>query len=63
MDILHHLVRVVAQGGEAALRAYTRASDAYAEGTVASSVAVWSVGIAVGVVLLEWVVAQRRRGR
>ena len=61
MDIVRHLGSVLVQGSETALRAYTKASDAYAENLLAPSVAVWSVGIAVGLVLLEFVVTWRRR--
>ena len=46
------------QGAQAALQAYTRASDAYTQGFVSPSVALWSVLIAAGVVLLEWLVAR-----
>jgi len=46
------------QGAEAALQAYTRASDAYAQSLVSPSVALWSVLIAAGVVLLEWLLAR-----
>jgi len=46
------------QGAEAALQAYTRASDAYAQSFVSPSVALWSVLIAAGVVLLEWLLAR-----
>lgn len=49
------------QGAEAALQAYTRASDAYTQNLVSPSVALWSVLIAVAVVLLEWLVARPRR--
>ena len=49
------------QGAEAALQAYTRASDAYAQSVVSPSVALWSVLIAAGVVLLEWLLARRGR--
>ena len=48
------------QGAEAALQAYTRASDAYAQSFVWPSVALWSALIAAGVVLLEWLLARRR---
>ncbi len=51
------------QGAEAALQAYTRASDAYTQGIVSPSVALWSVLIAVGVVLLEWLIARTGRHR
>ncbi|MBC5783255.1 hypothetical protein H8N03_09890 [Ramlibacter sp. USB13] len=56
MDILHE---EWAQGIKLALKAYTRASDAYAQNLVAPSVALWAVLIAAGVVLLEWVIARR----
>jgi len=48
------------QGAEAALQAYTRASDAYAQNLVSPSVALWTVLIAAGVVLLEWLLARFR---
>jgi len=51
------------QGAQAALQAYTRASDAYAQGVIPSSVALWSVLIAAGVVLLEWLLARPGRPR
>jgi hypothetical protein len=63
MDMLHHLGRWFAQGTDTAVRAYTRASDAYAQDGVPPSVAEWSVVIAAALVLLEWVVSQRPRGR
>lgn len=50
------------QGAQAALQAYTRASDAYAE-QLFTSVAFWSVLIAAGLVLLEWALGRGRRGR
>lgn len=56
MDILHE---EWAQGIKVALKAYTRASDAYAQNLVVPSVALWAVLIAAGVVLLEWVIAGR----
>ena len=56
MDILHE---EWAQGIRVALKAYTRASDAYAQDLFAPSVALWAVLIAAGVVLLEWVIASR----
>jgi len=55
MDILH---QEWAQGIKVALKAYTRASDAY-QNLMAPSVALWAVAIAVGVVALEWVLARR----
>jgi hypothetical protein len=56
MDILH---AEWAQGIKVALKAYTRASDAYAQNLFAPSVALWAVLIAGGIVLLEWIVAGR----
>jgi hypothetical protein len=61
METIHHLGRWLVQGAESAVRAYTGASDAYAQDGLAPSVALWSVVIAVGVVLLEWVLSRRRR--
>jgi hypothetical protein len=49
------------QGAEAALQAYTRASDAYTQNLVSPSVALWSVLISAGVVLLEWLLARPGR--
>jgi Ni,Fe-hydrogenase I cytochrome b subunit len=57
MDILHD--KLWAQGFKVALKAYTRASDAYAQDAILTSVAMWAVLIAAGIVLLEWVVARR----
>ncbi|MDB5956044.1 hypothetical protein [Ramlibacter sp.] len=51
------------QGAQLALQAYTRASDAYAQSFVSPSVALWSLLIAAGVVLLEWLVARTGRQR
>lgn len=48
-------------GTHVALRAYTRASDAYAANRL-DSVALWSLVIAAALVLLEWLAARRRRG-
>jgi hypothetical protein len=60
MDILHE---EWAQGIKVALKAYGRASDAYAQNIIVPSgipsVALWSVLIAAGVVLLEWLVSSR----
>jgi hypothetical protein len=56
MDILHE---EWAQGIKVALKAYTRASDAYAQNLFAPSVALWAVLIAGGFVLLEWLLARR----
>ena len=50
-------------GAQAALQAYTRASDAYALWAIAPPVAVWALGVAAALVLLEWVVSRRPRGR
>lgn len=55
MDILHqHWL----QGIKVALRAYTRASDDYAMNVAVPPVALWALGIAAVVVLLEWVVSR-----
>lgn len=48
------------QAARLGLQAYTRASDAYTEGFMKPSVALWSVGIAAGIVLLEWLLARGR---
>jgi hypothetical protein len=61
MSILSHLGNWFEQGTDAAVRAYTRASDAYADG-IAPSVALWTVLIAAMVLLLEWLLS-RRGGR
>jgi hypothetical protein len=55
MDILHE---PWAQGIRLALKAYTRASDAYALNLAMPPVALWAVGIAGAIVLLEWVLAR-----
>jgi hypothetical protein len=47
-------------GTNVALRAYARASDAYTANQL-GSVALWAVLIAAGLVLLEWLIARRRR--
>lgn len=49
------------QGAQVAVRAWARASAEYAEHRLGPWVALWTVGIAAGVVLLEWLVARRRR--
>lgn len=54
MDILH---QHWAQGIRVALKAYTRASDAY-QNLMAPSVSVWVVAIAAGIVLLEWLASR-----
>jgi hypothetical protein len=54
------LVQPWMHGTNLALRAYTRASDAYTADPL-GSVALWAVLIAAGLVLLEWLVARRRR--
>lgn len=51
-----------AQGAEAALQAYTKASDAYTA-HMWPSVAIWSVLIAAALVLLEWLLSRGRGGR
>lgn len=48
-----------ANGVKLALKAYTRASDAYAQDLPTSSVALWALLIAAGIVLLEWLLARR----
>jgi hypothetical protein len=55
MDILHDNW---AQGIKVALKAYTRASDAY-QNLMAPSVALWVVAIAAGVVFVEWLLGRR----
>ena len=55
MDILHE---PWAQGIRVALKAYTRAADAYALNLAVPPVALWVVGIAAAIVLLEWVLAR-----
>ncbi len=60
MDILHD--KFWAQGFKVALKAYTRASDAYTHEAMLTTVAMWAVLIAAGIVLLEWVVARRASG-
>jgi hypothetical protein len=52
---------LLVQGARVGLQAYTRASDAYAHGFMTPSVALWSAGIAVALVLLEWLVSRPRR--
>lgn len=59
MDILHE--ESWDQGIRLAVKAYTRASDAYAQNIVSPSVAFWAVAIAAGIVLLEWLVTRRPR--
>ena len=54
MDILHEQW---AQGIKVALKAYTRASDAY-QNLMAPSVALWALGIAAGIVLIEWIASR-----
>ena len=54
MDILHE---EWAQGIKVALKAYTRASDAYASNFTWSP-ALWALGIAAGLVLLEWLLSR-----
>ena len=46
------------QGIRVAVKAYTRASDAY-QNMMAPSVALWAVLIAAGIVLLEWLLTRR----
>jgi hypothetical protein len=48
------------QGARAAMHAWARASSNYAVHRAGPWVALWTVGIAAGVVLLEWVVSRRR---
>lgn len=48
------------QGAEKALQAYTRAADAYAQEGFPPSVALWSLLIAAGLVLVEWLLARPR---
>jgi len=60
MDILHD--KLWTNGFTLAVKAYSRASDAYAQDAMFTSVATWAVLIAAGLVLLEWVLARRVRG-
>lgn len=60
MSFVHQLADPWLRGAHVALRAYTRASDAYAAHQL-GSVALWAVLMAAALVLLEWLVAQRRR--
>jgi hypothetical protein len=62
MKIFSHLGSWFGQGADAAVRAYTRASDAYAADGIVPSVALWTVLIAAMVLLLEWLLS-RRGGR
>lgn len=55
MDILHEQW---AQGIKLALKAYTRAADAYAADMPMPPVALWAVAIAGAIVLLEWLVSR-----
>jgi hypothetical protein len=50
-------------GAEQGVQAYSRASDAYAALSFDSSVALWALGIAGAVVLLEWLLARTGRRR
>jgi hypothetical protein len=59
MDILPTTAFV--EGAESGLQAWTRASDAYLNGHFDGSVPVWVLLIAGGIVLLEWLLARRRR--
>jgi hypothetical protein len=47
------------QGAHVAMRAWSRASTEYAEHRMGPWVAVWTLGIAAGLVLLEWLVSHR----
>ena len=58
-----HTFDALAQGADKALHAFARASDAYALGLFPSSVALWAVLIAGGVVLLEWLLGRRGNRR
>lgn len=60
MKQLHDLDPLV-QGAELGVQAYTRASDAYAQGFMTTSVAFWTLGIAAAVVLLEWLLGRLRK--
>jgi len=59
MDIL--VDSLWGRGVNLALKAYSVASDAYAQAMPLSSVALWSVLIAAGLVLLEWLLSFHRR--
>jgi hypothetical protein len=48
------------QGAQAAMHAWARASSEYAVHRMGPWVALWTAGIAAGVVLLEWVLSRRR---
>ena len=54
-------IEVLVKGAEKGVKVWSRASDAYTDGPFDPSVALWAMLIAGGLVLLEWVVAQRRR--
>lgn len=51
------------QGAQQGVHAFARASDAYAQGFAPSSVALWALLIAAGVVLLEWLLGRRTHPR
>jgi hypothetical protein len=48
------------QGARTAVHAWARASSEYAEHRMGPWVALWTAGIAAGVVLLLWVLSRRR---
>ena len=50
-------------GAEQGVQAYSRASDAYATLSFDSPVALWALGIAGAVVLVEWLLARTGRRR
>lgn len=50
-------------GAEKGVQAYSRASDAYTALPFGSSVALWALGIAGAVVLVEWLLARSGRRR
>ena len=49
------------KGAETGLQAWARASHAHDGGLFDPSVALWALGIAGGLVLLEWLLAGRHR--
>lgn len=59
MDIL--LDPTWGKGVKVALKAYSRASDAYAQNMPLPSVALWAVLIAAALVLLEWLLTRGHR--
>lgn len=56
-------IEPLVHGAEKGVQAYSRASDAYATLSFDSSVALWALGIAGAVVLVEWLLARTGRRR